>query len=454
MGNKTLTYTTLIGIHAVIGLLVFMLPFLARIYSVGMLIIGILYIIKKQNKNNEVLIVAAYITGAEVFLRANNGVLVYEFGKYAVMILITVGMYYGGFSRNAVPYWVYLLLLLPGVILAAFVLDSSIEDRKIISFVISGPACLGFCALYTYQRKVTYEQMNSIILALGLPIVCLVAYVILFNPTVRDVITGTDSNMRASGGFGPNQVSTILGLGIFVFVLRGILKSPSVQIAVLNFGIAAVLTFRGLVTFSRGGIFTAIAMIALLLIGLYLRTNAKAKAKLRYLLVFLGVLSAVIWTYSLMQTDGMLGNRYANKDAVGRDKESTFTGREQLASTEIEAFFANPVLGTGVGKSMEVRKEQTGVDAASHNELTRLLAEHGSLGIMILLILFFTPIFLHLDNRENFFMFPLLAFWLLTINHAAMRIAAPAFIYSLALLKVYIVPPQPKKRPLAHTSIT
>jgi hypothetical protein len=43
---------------------------------------------------------------------------------------------------------------------------------------------------------------------------------------------------------------------------------------------------------------------------------------------------------------------------------------------------------------------------------------------------------------------------LLTINHAAMRIAAPAFIYSLALLKVYIVPPQPKKRPLAHTSIT
>jgi hypothetical protein len=30
-----------------------------------------------------------------------------------------------------------------------------------------------------------------------------------------------------------------------------------------------------------------------------------------------------------------------------------------------------------------------------------------------------------------------LIFWLLTINHAAMRIAAPAFVYALSLLKVY-----------------
>jgi hypothetical protein len=29
-----------------------------------------------------------------------------------------------------------------------------------------------------------------------------------------------------------------------------------------------------------------------------------------------------------------------------------------------------------------------------------------------------------------------MAFWLLTINHAAMRIAAPAFVYALALLKI------------------
>jgi hypothetical protein len=36
-------------------------------------------------------------------------------------------------------------------------------------------------------------------------------------------------------------------------------------------------------------------------------------------------------------------------------------------------------------------------------------------------------------------------FWLLTINHAAMRIAAPAFVYSLSLLNINLGE-IPKKR--------
>ena len=65
-----------------------------------------------------------------------------------------------------------------------------------------------------------------------------------------------------------------------------------------------------------------------------------------------------------------------------------------------------------------------------------MLAEHGALGISMLLILFFTPIILYLDNKQHIYMFCFLFFWLLTINHAAMRTAAPSFIYALTLLKV------------------
>ena len=43
-----------------------------------------------------------------------------------------------------------------------------------------------------------------------------------------------------------------------------------------------------------------------------------------------------------------------------------------------------------------------------------------------------------LGNKENIYVFCFVLFWLLTINHAAMRLAAPAFVYSLSLLKVYI----------------
>ena len=46
---------------------------------------------------------------------------------------------------------------------------------------------------------------------------------------------------------------------------------------------------------------------------------------------------------------------------------------------------------------------------------------------------------LYLNNKQNIFVFSFVVFWILTINHAAMRLAAPAFIYALSLLKVKFV---------------
>ena len=102
-------------------------------------------------------------------------------------------------------------------------------------------------------------------------------------------------------------------------------------------------------------------------------------------------------------------------------------------------FLDHPFLGVGVGKNKEYRLQQTGIESASHNELTRMLAEHGSLGLLGLLILLFTPLVLYFTHRQNVFALSFLAFWLLTINHAAMRIAAPAFVYALSLLKVHFI---------------
>jgi O-antigen ligase len=107
-------------------------------------------------------------------------------------------------------------------------------------------------------------------------------------------------------------------------------------------------------------------------------------------------------------------------------------------------FLKNPIFGVGVGKGAEVRKEETGIEVLSHDEITRMLAEHGSLGILGLMILFFTPLFLYFENKFNMFLLCFVCFWFLTVNHAAMRTAAPAFVYSLSLLNVQLV--LPKKR--------
>jgi len=156
------------------------------------------------------------------------------------------------------------------------------------------------------------------------------------------------------------------------------------------------------------------------------------------LFVFFGsiVVSLSVWTYSVTQTGGLIENRYANKDARGREKEDRLGGREEIAKTELNMFLDNPILGIGVGRNKEYREEVTGIVAASHNEITRLLAEHGSFGIVAILILLITPLVLYFQNKYNFFVLSFYFFWLLTINHAAMRLAAPAFIYALSLLSV------------------
>jgi O-antigen ligase len=145
-----------------------------------------------------------------------------------------------------------------------------------------------------------------------------------------------------------------------------------------------------------------------------------------------------IWGYTSFQTGGLINKRYANQDAAGRVKESQFTGREDVAQNEINTFLENPIFGVGVGKGVEVREAQTGVLVLSHDEITRMLAEHGTLGIFALLILFFTPLVLYLENSFNMFLLCFVAFWFLTINHAAMRTAVPAFVYSLSLLSVQL----------------
>lgn len=439
MQNKEKNYLILILIHVIIGVSVYGLPVLAKIYSVAMIVFGLYFVIRNRNRNDEVLYAAAYIVGSEVFLRMTGGNINYEFAKYSVIIFCVIGFFYSGFSKYALPYWIYLLLLIPGIIIATDVLSLANQDiRKTIMFNVSGPICLGVASLYTFNRKIKIEQINNILLVLGLPIISCVVYLYLFTPNIKDVLIGTGSNTSLSGGFGPNQVSTILGLGMFIFFSRLILASRTKLIFLINLVFALYISYRGMLTFSRGGMMTGFAMIIALLFIIYINSKDIGKIKLNYFFFFVTIAMVTVWMVTSYKTDGLIDKRYANKDASGRKKEDNFTGRGDIAEGEIAMFLEHPFFGVGVAKGSEIRAEQMGLNDlfASHDEITRMLAEHGSLGILALMILFFTPIFLFLDNKQHIYMFSFLIFWLLTINHAAMRTASPSFVYALSLLKV------------------
>jgi hypothetical protein len=440
MKREELKYLNLILLHAGIGFVIYLLPFAAKLYGGLGLIFGIYYIMTTKNRNHECLYAAAYLVGSELLLRMTNGNITYEFSKYGVMIFVFMGMLYSGMSKRGYVYWLFIGLLIPGVILSTFALDFDTDIRKAIAFNISGPLCLAFTALYTYRRVFTLQQFNNLLLSLGLPIVSALIYLIFYTPNIRDVVTGTASTYATSGGFGPNQVATYLGLGMFIFFSRVILESKSKIIVIVNLVLAFNFFYRGMVTFSRGGMITGFLMIAILLYSLYFKANGAGKIKLSLIIIIIGAVMLGAWSYTSFQTGGLINKRYKNQDAAGREKENQFTGREMIALNEIEMFMNHPLLGVGVGKGVEIRKEKTGIFVLSHDEITRMLAEHGSLGVFGLLILILTPLALYLEKGFNIYLLCLLSFWFLTINHAAMRTAVSAFVYGLALLNVKLTP--------------
>ena len=107
-------------------------------------------------------------------------------------------------------------------------------------------------------------------------------------------------------------------------------------------------------------------------------------------------------------------------------------------------------MGIGVGKTREYREEKLDILAASHNELSRLLSEHGIFGLFALLILLIAPLFFRISNRKNYLFYSFYGFWFLTINHSSMRIAAPAFLYALALINII----DEKKNPVHRKQIS
>ncbi|WGK63817.1 O-antigen ligase family protein [Croceiramulus getboli] len=429
-------YVQIILLHAAIGFAIYLFRPLGLLYFVGAIVFFLYKIFKRGNRNNEALIAAAYMTGAEVFFRMTTSGIPYETGKYSVICFLLIGLFFSGSSRKSAPYWLYLLILIPGIIVSAVNLNYSTDVRNAIIFNLSGPFCLGIAALYCFHRRITVRQYRFVLWSLLFPIVTMTVYLFFYTPDTREVLSGTASNFALSGGFGPNQVATVIGIGMFVLFVELFSNSRTKLLFFLNLGLLLFLSYRAIITFSRGGVVTAVIMSVIFVYLFFNRVNAIRKAKISFSLILIGIAIAGLWTYSSYRTMGLIDKRYANQDAAGRVKESISTGREELISSELTFFVENPVTGIGVGKTREYRMEKYGILAASHNEVSRLLSEHGILGLLALFLLILVPLIFRIQNRKNILFYSFLAFWFLTINHSSMRIAAPAFLYALALMNL------------------
>ncbi|UKM63664.2 O-antigen ligase family protein [Flavobacteriaceae bacterium GSB9] len=441
-------YIRNIVLHVCIGMLIYYNEGLSKFYFFGLVSFFFFKIIRaqKSDKTLEILKACTYVLAAEVLLRMTKGSLLYEASKYLVIVFSIIGLFHKGFKLKATSYVIYIVLLIPGIYVSLYLLDISYNIRKAVAFNLSGPVCLGLSALFCMGVSVTKRQLEQIINYGIYPLLSTVVYIVFYTPNVADLAWNTESNFAASGGFGPNQVATVLGLGVFFATVKFFNYSKTPLLRYVNLGLILLFSFRAMLTFSRGGVFTAMIMILCFLFFEYKTMDKRTRSNMfMSLFLFIGIIIAT-WVYSSVQTSGLIEKRYANENAMGEEKEDITTGRVSIFMEEVEAFVSSPFLGVGVGRVKDIRFQETGIHAASHNEMSRILSEHGLLGIVAFAILLLVPLFFRIGDRSNTLFFSFYFFWFLTINHSAMRIAAPAFIYALSLLHVTYDKPRLKKK--------
>jgi len=432
-----LTDFLLILLHIGLAYFIYAMPSLAKVYGTGLILFVFLQaLVTRQPKY--LIYTAAYVVGAEVFTRMTKGLFFYESHKYLIMILALAYIVRNGLKKEALLFAGYLLLLVPGTIYT-MILEAnnpSFEVSNIritILFNLSGPLVLGTASMAWVKEKLTLDDFKRVNFWMLLPIISTTFYLIWKTPSLQDIVFKSSANFATSGGFGPNQVATILGLGMFAsFVL--FLTTDNILKKTIYLFLFGLITYRAFLTFSRGGTITGIIMIVLFLLASWRSDFRFLRTKSIIGILLSAIIIAVSFYFVVEVTQGMALNRFTGKNTAGQKKEDVTSGRLDIFKTELETFFTHPFLGVGVGRAKIERIKRMGFAGATHNEISRLLSEHGIFGLFALILLLVAPFVTGAFQKNNIFFYPYYAFWFLTIFHSSMRLAAPGTLYAFSLI--------------------
>lgn len=443
-------FITLIVIHLLIGaMLKFSRGMVAMVFPVFFLLMFI-DVIYRLDRGNRAGFYALYIMGFEMIYRMAGAPYSWELGKYLSIIILITGLIISKRKFIAWPFVLMLVLLIPAFFLVEGNPDKSM--RSMILFNASGPLSLVFAGLYFYKRPFFEEDFFTRLRFAVLPAFTMVAGLTLVANISSLEFTSMQSSAQAAGGFGPNQVSTVLGWFILLVMLYKVNGKNITPYNWLDWVLLFYLVLRALITFSRGGVFgSVLALLGAIVVLYYSYNSFREKVRKAIPYVIMGIVFFVgVFLYANKLTNNYLLYRYQGKSTVevvsGRSMgdKSMLSGRDELLQAEIDVFLENPILGVGFGMGESYRSRRFGQAAASHTEYTRLLSEHGLFGVFFILVgMIILPFlyFYHAKHPVNKCFF--IAFFLLsifTMFHGAMRLALPGVLMGAAFMRIMASP--------------
>ncbi|MCG3161337.1 MAG: hypothetical protein JMDDDDMK_02505 [Acidobacteria bacterium] len=411
--------------HILLGLSLSVAPSISNVHVIAVLAAGSWYALS-QPRLERAAYLGAYITGAETLWRMTNADVFWETGKYAIAGVFILALLRTGRLKGPVMPFFFLMLMLPSLVMPLASVEES-ELRNQVSFNLSGPLALAISAWFFSHVKLSGPQLQKMFLALICPVVSIATIAVYKIVTATKLVFIDDSNLLTSGGFGPNQVSAILGLGSLMAFLLVLDRAVSRGLRIIFFLVSLSLIAQSALTFSRSGLYMACG--GALLAVIFLIQDRRARFRLFAVIVTLFLTISFILLPQLDEfTGGALSKRFS---------DTRLTGRDNLAMADLQVFANHPVFGVGPGQTRHYRNPEFGrgySTAAAHTEFSRLLSEHGVFGLIAIIVLLFMALqnFRHSRTARGRAVAGSMTAWsLLFMIGAAMRLVAPSFVFGM-----------------------
>lgn len=395
----------------------------------------------QQRKPAFFLMFFSYLISFEVLDRMakTSPFIPYELGKYFLVLMGILGIAALG-VRSYKGLWMAILVT-PAVF---YDFSGQRVYFDIINYYLA-PLAVGLGIAFADRFKITEIQLNQILKFIWLGCLASLVYTYVRTPDLEDIEFKLGANFETTAGHSSNQVSTILGLGLFLSFYSIYNKINYSGNRILDIIILIGFAFQGLLSFSRGGMLVAVIGIIILLFLPQLKPGLRqGKIKNSFILVFfIGFLMYGVFEIANNATGGNLLLRYKGETAgtLNGSKEITVdhfvTGRLNIFEKDIDLWSENLFTGVGCGASKSMRED--GKTVAAHVEFSRLLADHGIAGLFYALIFFSLPYYsykLNHNSTNRSILLVLLLIAVLTTFHAAMRTFITPLFMILGVLKI------------------
>jgi hypothetical protein len=445
-------------VHAVIGAISAFTPWAFIFYFYLILFFNVKQAFSVLKKGNIIMftLLVGYLQSFEQVARVSKS---YPFvpSEFAKYISVLFGIYALSVSkRKSNPVGIAMFILITPAIFYDF--SGQRGWAEIVNHFLS-PFAVSLAVMLWGGYRPTDLMISRLMRLIWLGFVSVLISVVVKTPELETLNFGLEGNAATSGGASTNQISTILGFGMFLSFYSLYKKENFSGYKLGDMAIFLLFSLQTLLTFSRGGMIGGVLAILVMVFGSAVTSSpseasatVQGKKKKGFPVIYLVVgviLLLVAFTIVDQVTGGKLSLRYQGETqgTVGgyaeKDINRFTSGRSGIVEDDIKVWLDNPVIGGGIGSSpyLRMRHQTDGGDfyITPHIELSRLLSEHGILGIGYFILIVYIGIrtwFRRNQLPSGDVLFALYILAIATSFHAAMRTFVTPFLISICAMSL------------------